>query len=121
MYTVESVTALLPGVWDESIALNDANPYAPDPEMPTATKDPRRLNDKWVMVADVQVAWRKAPLTLHERQALFCTCLLLESDPDTAHIMGTTYGSVVEHREKGLLKLVAYLNGEWFDVPVGYV
>lgn len=109
MYTVEMITSLLPGVWDESVALNEANPYAPDPEMPSAAKDPRRLNDKWVMVADVQRAWKFAPLTLHERQALFLTCHLLESDQTAAHLAGTDYGSLVESKEEGLLKLRDFL------------
>lgn len=103
------ITALLPGVWGESVALNDADPYAADPEMPKAAKDPRKLNDKWAMVADVQRAWKYAPLTLHERRALFLTCHLLESDQTAAFLANTDYGSLVENKEEGLLKLRDFL------------
>ena len=111
MYGIETVAQLLPGVWDRNIVLDEPDPYAPDPEMPRAAKDPRRLNDKWVMLADVQRAWRKAPLTMQERRVLYCTSLLLESDQSTARLVNTTYERVVQHREEGLHKLLDYLNG----------
>ena len=70
-YTRELVEQLLPAVWDSGYAYGMANPYAPDPDMPTATVDPAHGNTLYAHLADIRTAWRHTPLAESERRALF--------------------------------------------------
>lgn len=111
IYTVEAVEMLLPGVWDSLSVINAPNPHEPDPEMPRSQKDPRRGNDMWAMIADVQVAWRWADLELRQKQVLFCVTVLNETTSGAASILRMDYRTASRAREDGLVKIVNFLNG----------
>lgn len=110
MYSAEMVEGLLPRLWDRS-APNPNVGEAPDVDMPRSPTDPRRLNDEWAVMADIQRAHRRCHLDLAEKQALFCIYGLGESAKGAATLLGADYYDVAHARDRALHKIVDFLNG----------
>lgn len=112
-YAQDRVADLVPGIWDEGRVLDRPNPHAPDPDMPKSTYvDPHRSSDPWAELADVQRAWRRAPLTLAQRQALLLRYGLDFKMAEGGAQLGITKQSFQERAEGGLSTLTNYLNGD---------
>lgn len=115
IYTASHVEVLLPRVFDPT-APGESAP--PDPDMPRGTTDPWRVSDPWTLVADMEKAWRLAPLESDERKALFATYVLLESGEWVSSMMGVGYERMVEVRESGMALMIDYLNGRGHRVDI---
>jgi hypothetical protein len=111
-YTRELVEQLLPAIWDRDTARGMINPTAPDPDMPRAKANPKLGNTLYAHLADIHTAWRVAPLTLAERQALFFRYALDLPLTAIGVALGIRRQSATERIESGIGRLAAYLNGE---------
>lgn len=108
IYDASHVEVLLPKVFDSTFP-NKVSP--PDPDMPRGTVDPRRVSDPWTLIADMELAWRGAPLSIEERKVLFSAYVLVESSRWITAMMGVRYETMIEYRESGLQLLVNHMNG----------
>lgn len=81
----------------------------------TGTTDPRRASDLWAMRADLQQAWRHADLTEPQRQALLLRYGLDLTLTECGDWLGVSSSSVSARVERGLVRLLAYLNGSHGD------
>lgn len=112
MYSREVVELLVPAIWDEREVLEVRAETAPDPDMPkTPSADPRRSTDRVTMCADIQRAWRLAPLSLGERQAVFSR-YYVNISPEAASYWLQADPKTIRHRSlRGIDKLGEFLNG----------
>lgn len=110
IYEKDKIQELIPAIWDEERVLNKRPDEAPDDDMPKAAKDPRRLDDKWAEMADIQRAWKLADLTLRERQAVLLYHGLGCTFEEVAMYGGMGRSTAVRNLDSGMAKLTSLLN-----------
>ncbi|GGN40028.1 DNA-directed RNA polymerase specialized sigma24 family protein [Actinoplanes campanulatus] len=109
-YERELVERLLPAVWDPGMVVVE-NPTAPDPDMPRTKSNPKTANTIYAMLADIRRAWRHAPATLAERQAMLLRYGMGMSKTETGHILGIGRKAASQRLDLGVGRLADYLNG----------
>lgn len=113
-YTRQDIESTMPAVWSTTMALEDHKEQSRDAELQGIKGhiDPRRSNDRWAHCADIQRAWKLAPLTQRQRQVLYLRFAWGDLLQDIAHTLGiTSEGTVSEHLDNGLAVIEAFLNG----------
>lgn len=114
-YTPEMVAVLLPAVWDNTVTKVN-NPHAPDPDMPKVKADPKLSGTVLAMLADIRSAWKKAPLEVEDRKAMFLTYALDWSQQEVADVSAVTQQSVSNRLARGMAIVLFTLNGKaWED------
>ncbi|AFO10911.1 DNA binding protein [Streptomyces phage phiELB20] len=111
-YNRALVEHILPAVWDGEAAYGIKAEQVPDADMPRGHKDPKKGSPLFAHIADIKAAWKQAPLSLVEQQAVFLRFALDEHDDEIAAFQSVS-GRAVRYRvERGVGKLAAHLNGE---------
>lgn len=115
-YNRALVEQLLFSVWDPEASLGVRNPYAPDPDMPKARGNPKIQSPLPAHLADLRRGWERAPLTMPERRAMFCVHGADMTQTGAAKVLDLPRTTVIGQVERGVGKLVAWLNGdEWTE------
>lgn len=70
-YDLATVRRLIPGVFDPLFAWGVQMENAPDADMPRGTVNRATGGTFAAMLADIKIAWARAPLTMGERRAVF--------------------------------------------------
>lgn len=114
-YNTELIQELLPAVWDDSYAYGMPDSEL-DPErgMPRPRGNKARTNTHWAYVADIRSSWKRAPLTLKERRALFLKHAMNWTLDDIAVNQGSDKGTISKRIATAETRLVAYLNGDYW-------
>lgn len=113
-YSRQEIESTMPAVWDTMMALEDYKEQSRDAELQGIKGfiDPRRSNDRWAHCADIQRAWKMAPLTLRQRQVLYLRFAWGDLLEDIAHTLGLAdHSTVSRHLDSGLATIEAFLNG----------
>lgn len=111
-YNRSLVERLIPAVWDDSYAYGMSDPAAPDPDMPRSEPDPKLGGTIYAHLADIRSAWRGADVPQVERQALLLRYGLDRTVQDIANNQGIGKTTAHERVERGVGRLVAFLNGK---------
>lgn len=114
-YNRALVEHLLPAVWDEYAAYGKRNPLEPDQDMPRARPNPKCGNNLPAYLADIRQAWAKAPLSWHEKRALFARYCLDYSGPEAGALLKVPARTVNHRAETGVGRITAWLNGDPYD------
>lgn len=109
-YQRDEVERLIPGIWDEWRVLERKSDQAPDPEMPKGDADPRRSTDQWAALADMQRAWRLAPLSPQQRRAVTMIYGLDFTQAEAAIQLGITQSGARYAAESGVGRLLSFMN-----------
>lgn len=110
-YTRDLVEHLLPAVWDPTFAYGMADPSAPDPDMPRTKADPKIGGTLFAHLADIKIAWQRTLLPRSEEVAVLLRFGLDWTDAEIAELDGVSSRAVRYRVERGVGRLVAYLNG----------
>lgn len=109
------VEYLLPAVWDESYAYGlPRMDTAPDPDMPRGASNPATANNLPAYLADIRTGWKRAPLTLRERRAVFMRYALDWRTVDIAAHEWVSKQTISARLYTAVGKIVARLNGGVF-------
>lgn len=109
-YERDELERVLGVLWDPSIFDGIPNPTAPEEGMPRGSSDPTKRNTHWAIFADVRNAWTKTSLTLRERSALLLRYGCDSKFADVGAAMGTSKQTAEETADRGLRKMLAFLN-----------
>lgn len=110
-YTREMVQELVPTIWDRQYVWGMVDDERPDPDMPKAKGPKNAKNTLWAYLADIRVAWDRAPLSIKERQALVLCGGLDLNFVLGGVVLGIRKQSAQERYERGIGKLTDFLNG----------
>lgn len=111
-YDRQAVERLLPAVWDDKYLVDGfRSDEAPDPDMPKGSVDKSKSGGHVVAIADIRQAWKYAPVTLKQRQALLLRYGMDEPVEDVALLLGIHKRKVQERLERGVGVLTYWLNG----------
>lgn len=117
MYNADKVERLVPGIWDSQAVLTARAPEAPDPDMPKGQIDPRRASDGMAETADIQRAWKMAPLSRRQRQCVLLRYGLGYTPKEIEPTLGISQRDASEHSIAGIDRLTRFLNygyAAWF-------
>lgn len=114
-YDRELVERLVPAIWDPAYCYGMDNPSTPDPEMPRQATDPTTANTLYAHLADIKMAWQYAPVNLDEARALLMHYGLGWQHVAVAVHEGVNKSTALRRSERGVSKLVAYLNGTTYE------
>lgn len=118
-YDRQDVERLLPAVWDDKYLVDGfRNDAAPDPDMPRGSVDHSKGGGTVVAIADIRQAWKHAPLSLKQRQALLLRYGFDEPVAEAGALLGITKQSMSERCFAGVTVVMRWLNGG--DVEVGW-
>lgn len=117
-YNRALVEHILPAVWDDAAAYGIKAEQVPDADMPRGHKDPKKGSPLFAHIADIKGAWRRAELTVIERQSLVLRYGLDYAYDEIGGVRGVRKQSAQEATERAVGKVTAYLNGE--DYIDGY-
>lgn len=122
-YSSETLRVVLPALWN----LYQGERSTGRRRSGEASADARRAtinraagNTLAACVADAQVAWQQAPLTMQQRQCLFLAVGLDWSDQEVADFLDISDRTVRRHVGAGLSAMCAYLNGQAEVVRVDF-
>ena len=102
----------MPCLWDESLAVYGiSNPLAPPPDMPKATANPSHAGSHMVHMADLYQAYRRAGLSLGQRQVLFLRFGLDSLIDEIAWDLSIDERTVRRRLDSGIGKIRASMNG----------
>lgn len=87
------------------------NPTAPDADMPKGTVDKKSAGVLFAHLADIRRGWAAAPLSLHEKRAVFMRFALDWDDRRIAAREAVTDRAIRYRLERGVGKIAAHLNG----------
>lgn len=114
-YTREMVEQLIPTIWNAEAVFGVPNPYAPDPDMPKAKANPKTANTLYAHLADIQVAWKRTPLVIEQRRAVFMHYGLDLNYAEIGREEGVTRSTAMRRTEVGVGRLVDHLNGDAYE------
>ena len=106
------VEALLPAVWDSQYAYGMQAENAPDADMPRGTINKATNGTLAAHLADIRTGWKRAPLTLKERRALFLAYAVGDTQAAIGAHEGCIQPVIATRIASGIGKIVATLNGE---------
>lgn len=117
MYTRAIVEHMLPALFDPDAAVHGPKVTTrPDADMPKGHVDKKKGSPFLAHLVDIRVGWARAPLSLEERQAMYLRYGLDCTVKEAGIVLGCRHQRVSERCERGVGKLVAYLNGgEYVD------
>lgn len=112
-YSRQQIESTMPAVWDTTMVLEGFQEQSRDAELQSIKGyvDPRRSNDRWAHCADIQRAWKLAPLTLRQRQVLYLRFAWGDLQMDIAHTLDVDQSTVSRALDAGLATIEAFLNG----------
>lgn len=113
-YSRDRISSLIPGVWDSSEVLEATNPYAPDPEMPKSTPDPRAASTRTAECADIQQAWAGASLSRSHRASVVIVEGMGGSVADVARHLSISYAEAAVIHDTAIGNIGTFLNGKPF-------
>lgn len=118
-YDVAEVERHLPLIWlpREYAAMGPQDELQPAPDMPRSKPVKGSGFATPARVADLARAWRLAPLTLKQRQALILVYGLGYTNDRAGAVLGVGAGAVSARKCGGVDVLVAWLNGS--SAPLG--
>ena len=105
----------MPCIWDEGLEVHGIpNPFASARDMPKAAVDPSHAGSHMVHVADLQRGWKKADLSLGQRQVLFLRFALESLLVEIAQDLDINARTVRRRLDTGVAKIGATMNGRPF-------
>lgn len=111
-YDIELVEHMLPVLWDEEArATGIRSPLAPNPEMPKAKGNPAHMGTHHAMAADLDRAWRRAPLSTRQRRAVLMGYGFGMEQKEIAWREGVTQQAVSLRIRGALYAICNWLNG----------
>lgn len=110
-YSERQIAELIPTIWSMEAKLNPSiKPQ--DPEMPKGpSADPSHSGDHMVHCADIDRAWRLAPLTLKQKQVLLLRYGMNWTQQEVAEHFDTSHQAVSAHEARGIKNIKTFLNG----------
>lgn len=108
-YTRELIESLIPAIWDEDFCYGVTSDTAADPDMPRGSTNKAHGSTLLAHIADIKVAWKKAPLRLEEKRALILAFGLDWGQQEIAQELGATQSAISKWITSGTLKLLASL------------
>ncbi|MFF7800281.1 hypothetical protein [Streptomyces olivaceus] len=111
-YNRALVEHILPAVWDADAAYGIKQETSPDADMPKVKANPKLANTMYAHIADIKQAWRRAELTLIERQSIVLRYGFDYGYEEIGTLRGVRKSAAQEASDRAVGKLTAYLNGE---------
>jgi predicted DNA-binding protein (UPF0251 family) len=111
-YNRALVEHILPAAWDSAAAYGIKAEQTPDADMPRGHKDPKKGSPLFVHIADIKQAWKRAELTLVERQSLVLRYGLDYSFEEIGSLRGVQKSGAQRATERAVGKVTAWLNGD---------
>jgi predicted DNA-binding protein (UPF0251 family) len=111
-YNRALVEHILPAAWDSEAAYGIKAEQVPDADMPRGYKDPKKGSPLFVHIADIKQAWKRAELTLVERQSLVLRFGLDYSYEEIGSLRGVQKSGAQRATERAVGKVTAWLNGD---------
>lgn len=112
-YDRELVEALVPGIWDEAYCYGMQVENAPDHDMPRGSTNKATGNVLAAHLADIRSAWKRAPLSLGEKQAIFLVVGQDWTQGEAGRHLNVPQRTISHRVYTGVGKLVALLNGDY--------
>lgn len=109
-YDARMVGLLLTSMWNSTPGWGMVRDIENDPQMPRAKSNPAHGNTVWAMLADIQRAWDKCPLTLREKQVLLLYYGMDWTEQEIADCLGLAQPVVHRKVAAGTSRIVKWLN-----------
>lgn len=111
-YDRDLVELLVPTIWDRSYAWGIQRDDGPDIDMPGAPRGKKNdHNTLWAHLADIRRAWDWALLTKREAQAVVLCGGMGLTHREAGRVLGIDRSNVQRGFDRGIGRLVDYLNG----------
>jgi DNA-directed RNA polymerase specialized sigma24 family protein len=111
-YSRALVEHILPAVWDAEAAYGIKQENTPDADMPKVKANPKLANTLYAHIADIKQAWKRAELTVIERQSLLLRYGLDYSYAEVGTLRGVQKSAAQRATERAVGKVTAWLNGD---------
>lgn len=111
-YSRALVEQILPAVWDAETAYGIKQENSPDADMPKVKANPKLANTLYAHIADIRQAWKRAELTLIERQSLLLRYGLDYSYDEIGVLRDVQKSGAQRATERAVGKVTAWLNGD---------
>lgn len=115
-YDRRTVEAILTVAWDETVGYGVSQEYEPAHDMPKAKANPAHGNTILAMLADVHRAFDHSGLTITEKRALFLYFGCRWTYGMVAFNQSISESAARLRAERGVGRMVAWLNGETEEI-----
>ena len=110
LYDRRLVELLLASMWNCAPGYGMVRENELDPQMPRSKSNPAHGNTVWAMLADIQKAWDKTPLTHDERCALVLRFGLDWTEDEIGANQGVDQSTASRRIKSGVNRVVNWLN-----------
>lgn len=111
-YDRRTVEVLLPTLWDRDSVWGVTSDIEIDRTMPRAKANPAHGFTLPAMMADIQQAWKYAPLKIKERRALLLAYGMGWTHEEIGYNQGVTRRGAGLRIERGVGRITNWLNGD---------